>query len=65
MVIVSNSTAALDIIEARCITLGAPPVRIDGATDVARRHDIVVAFNSPHSSTKVRKFSSISGYFKK
>ena len=55
MVIVSNSTAALDIVQARCSVLGALTVRIDGATDVARRHDIVVAFNSPHSRTKVRE----------
>lgn len=53
MVVVSSSTAALDLIEARCKALGAPPVRIDGATDVARRHDIVVAFNSPQSRTRV------------
>lgn len=53
LVIVSSSTAALDLIGARCAALGAPAVRIDGATDVARRHDIVVAFNAPHSRTRV------------
>ena len=50
MVIVSNSTAALDLVQARCAALQAPFVRIDGATDAAKRHDIVLAFNAAHST---------------
>lgn len=45
VVIVSNSTAALDIIQSVCDQQRYTAVRIDGATDVNKRQDIVNSFN--------------------
>ena len=45
VVIVSNSTAALDIIQTVCDQQRYTAVRIDGATDVNKRQDIVNSFN--------------------
>jgi len=45
VVIVSNSTAALDIIQTLCDQQCYSAVRIDGATDVNKRQDIVNSFN--------------------
>ena len=45
VVIVSNSTAALDIIQTLCDQQRYSAVRIDGATDVNKRQDIVNSFN--------------------
>lgn len=45
VVIVSNSTAALDIIQTLCNQQSYTTVRIDGATDVNKRQDIVNSFN--------------------
>ncbi|KAL3144372.1 hypothetical protein ABBQ32_004125 [Trebouxia sp. C0010 RCD-2024] len=44
-VIVSNSTAALDLVQALCQQQSYSTVRIDGATDVNKRQDIVNSFN--------------------
>ena len=54
VVIVSSSTAVLDLAAALCATLGAQTARVDGATDPAQRHDIVAAFNAPHGRARVR-----------
>ena len=54
VVIVSSSTAVLDLAGALCATLGAQTARIDGATDPSQRHDIVTAFNAPHGRARVR-----------
>ena len=53
-VIVSSSTAVLDLAAALCAALGAQTARVDGATDPAQRHDIVTAFNAPHGRARVR-----------
>lgn len=45
VVIVSNSTAALDLVQALCNQQSYSMVRIDGATDVNKRQDIVNSFN--------------------
>ncbi|KAK9809182.1 hypothetical protein WJX72_010957 [[Myrmecia] bisecta] len=45
VVVVSSSTAALDIIQGVCGQHDYTTVRIDGATDVTRRQDIVNNFN--------------------
>lgn len=45
VVVVSNSTAALDLIQALCTQESYSTVRIDGATDVNKRQDIVNSFN--------------------
>ena len=46
VVVVSNSTAALDLIQTLCNQQGYSTVRIDGATDVNKRQDIVNSFNN-------------------
>lgn len=46
MVVVSTSTAALDVVDALCRLNGWSTVRIDGATDASKRQDIVHAFNT-------------------
>lgn len=50
---VSNSTAALDLAGGLCSRLGLPTCRIDGATAVDTRQDVVNAFNSAHASVRV------------
>ena len=54
VVIVSSSTAVLDLAATLCATLAAQTARVDGATDPAQRHDIVTAFNAPHGRARVR-----------
>lgn len=46
MVVVSTSTAALDLVDALCTRQGWATVRIDGATEASKRQDIVHAFNN-------------------
>ena len=55
LVIVSSSTAVLDLTAALCAKLGAQTARIDGSTDPAQRHDIVSGFNAAHSRARVRR----------
>ncbi|GMH36127.1 hypothetical protein BSKO_03995 [Bryopsis sp. KO-2023] len=50
IVVVSNSTANLDVIQALCEQNSFPTVRIDGSTAVASRQDIVDNFNSVPAS---------------
>ena len=45
VVVVSNSTAALDLIQTLCRQKSYSTTRIDGATDVNKRQDIVNSFN--------------------
>ena len=45
VVIVSNSTAALDLIQMLCDQNSYSTVRIDGNTDTNKRQDIVNSFN--------------------
>ena len=44
-VVVSQSTAVLDIIDSVCSRRGWKTLRLDGSTDVGRRQDLVNAFN--------------------
>ena len=60
-VIVSSSTAVLDLAAALCAKLGAQTARIDGSTDPAQRHDIVSGFNAAHSRARVRRKPSTGG----
>ncbi|KAL6785495.1 RAD54A [Auxenochlorella protothecoides x Auxenochlorella symbiontica] len=59
-VVVSQSTAALDLIGALCATRGWPCQRLDGATDPARRVDMVDAFNR-HGVGRVFLLSTTAG----
>jgi len=45
-VVVSQSTAMLDLVSAMCAGKGYSTVRIDGSTDVSKRQDVVNSFNS-------------------
>ena len=45
VVVVSNSTAALDLLKTLCDQQSYSTVRIDGATDVSKRQNIVDSFN--------------------
>ncbi len=53
VVVVSNSTAALDIVGGLCACLGLPTCRISGATAVEGRQDVVNTFNSQHTPVRV------------
>ena len=55
-VVVSNSTAALDLVQALCHQQSYSTVRIDGATDVNKRQDIVNSFNL-YGTAQVRQLS--------
>lgn len=45
-VVVSSSTAALDVVGGLCAARRWATVRIDGATDPARRQEVVDGFNN-------------------
>lgn len=53
VVVVSNSTSALDLIQALCDQHSYGTVRIDGATNVNKRQDIVNSFNSSYGQAQV------------
>ena len=59
VVVVSNSTAALDLIQTLCNQQGYSTVRIDGATDVNKRQDIVNSFNN-YCTAQVRRLQKSS-----
>lgn len=46
IVVVSTSTAALDVVETLCRRRGWSTVRIDGTTEASKRQDVVHAFNT-------------------
>lgn len=52
VVVVSNSTAALDLVQLLCDQHSYSTVRIDGGTDVNKRQDIINSFNT-FSSARV------------
>ena len=56
VVVVSNSTAALDLIQALCEQHSYGTVRIDGATNVNKRQDIVNSFNAAYGQAQVQTF---------
>ena len=58
VVVVSNSTAALDLVQALCDTHSYGTVRIDGATDVNKRQDIVNSFNTFGTAKVSKKWQS-------
>lgn len=45
-VIVSQSTATLDVVAGLCAALSLRCARLDGGTEVSKRQDVVEAFNS-------------------
>lgn len=55
VVIVSNSTAALDLAGGLCASLQLPTCRIDGATAMESRQNVVNTFNSQHTTVRVRR----------
>ena len=59
VVIVSNSTAALDLIQMLCDQNSYSTVRIDGTTDTNKRQDIVNSFNL-YDAAQVRALDNAS-----
>lgn len=54
VVVVSNSTSALDLIQALCEQHSYGTVRIDGATNINKRQDIVNSFNAAYGQAQVQ-----------
>jgi SNF2 family DNA or RNA helicase len=60
VVVVSQSTAMLDVAGAICAGLGLATARLDGGTDVSKRQDLVNAFNR-HGVGQVFLLSTAAG----
>ncbi|XP_048067584.1 DNA repair and recombination protein RAD54B isoform X2 [Megalobrama amblycephala] len=61
VVLVSNYTQTLDLLQDVCDQIGYKWCRLDGQTPVAQRQRIVDSFNSPHSSNFLLLLSSKAG----
>ncbi|XP_026857007.2 DNA repair and recombination protein RAD54B isoform X1 [Electrophorus electricus] len=61
VVLVSNYTQTLDLLQDLCAHLSYTWCRLDGQTPVAKRQRIVESFNSPHSSCFLFLLSSKAG----
>ena len=61
VVIVSNYTTSLDLVDAICKKLSYKTVRLDGSTEISKRSDIVSSFNNPNSGIFVFLLSSKAG----
>ncbi|TRY84559.1 hypothetical protein DNTS_001308 [Danionella cerebrum] len=61
VVLVSNYTQTLDLLQDVCDHLGYTWCRLDGQTPVAQRQRLVDSFNSPHSSSFLMLLSSKAG----
>lgn len=61
VVLVSNYTQTLDLLQDVCDHIGYKWCRLDGQTPVAQRQRIVDSFNSPHSSSFLLLLSSKAG----
>ncbi|XP_028835895.1 DNA repair and recombination protein RAD54B isoform X2 [Denticeps clupeoides] len=61
VVLVSNYTQTLDLLQDVCTRLGYSCCRLDGSTPVAKRQSLVDSFNSPHSSHFLFLLSSKAG----
>ena len=61
IVIVSNYTQTLDLIQAMCVQCNYPVLRLDGTISANKRTSIVDQFNNPHSGAFVFLLSSKAG----
>lgn len=61
VVLVSNYTQTLDLLQDVCDQIGYKWCRLDGQTPVGQRQRIVDSFNSPHSSSFLLLLSSKAG----
>ncbi|XP_050024502.2 DNA repair and recombination protein RAD54B-like [Dermacentor andersoni] len=61
IVLVSNFTKTLDILEDVCTQKGYPFLRLDGSTSTMQRLELVERFNSPHSNCFVFLLSCKAG----
>ncbi|XP_059363876.1 DNA repair and recombination protein RAD54B [Carassius carassius] len=61
VVLVSNYTQTLDLLQEVCDHIGYKWCRLDGQTPVAQRQRLVDSFNSPHSSNFLLLLSSKAG----
>jgi DNA repair and recombination RAD54-like protein len=61
IVIVSNYTQTLDVIQALCTQCNYPVLRLDGSISANKRTSVVDAFNNPSSGAFVFLLSSKAG----
>ena len=61
IVVVSNFTRTLDMIDAYCGAVHYSTLRLDGQTPTAERHRLVKRFNDPHDTTMAFLLSSKAG----
>lgn len=61
IVVVSNYTSALDLIETLCSQNNWPVLRLDGTTAGTKRTKLVAQFNDPHSNSFAFLLSSKAG----
>lgn len=61
IVVVSNYTQTLDLIQGMCDQAGYPVLRLDGTVTSTRRTKIVDEFNAPNSGAFVFLLSSKAG----
>ncbi|KNE64148.1 hypothetical protein AMAG_09199 [Allomyces macrogynus ATCC 38327] len=61
VVLVSNFTSTLDLLERICSELGASQFRLDGCTTVSKRQALVDSFNEPTHPTRVFLLSARAG----
>jgi len=61
IVIVSNYTQTLDLIQALCEQAAYPVLRLDGSISANKRTSVVDQFNNPHSGAFVFLLSSKAG----
>ncbi|KAL4240145.1 DNA repair and recombination protein rad54b [Mactra antiquata] len=61
IVVVSNHTKTLDLIQCLCEQKGYDVLRLDGQTPTSKRHELVQRFNSKHSKEFIFLLSSKAG----
>eukprot|EP00914_Ancora_sagittata_P019833 GHVO01039448.1.p1 GENE.GHVO01039448.1~~GHVO01039448.1.p1 ORF type:complete len:365 (-),score=55.93 GHVO01039448.1:158-1252(-) len=61
IVLISNFTQTLDVLERLCREFSLPCVRLDGSTSIKKRHSMVTDFNAPNSKSFAFLLSSKAG----
>ena len=61
VVLISNWTSSLDILQRMCVQNKWPVVRLDGTMGIKKRQRIVDEFNDPHTNNFVFLLSSKAG----
>lgn len=61
IVIISNFTQTLDLVQKYCAEMRYPVIRLDGSIGIKKRHELVTKFNDPTSDAFVFLLSSKAG----